>query len=249
MKLRQFAKKVVHSTGLFPQVRALKRRLDRSARNDLARDLRLYAQFIRPGDLVFDIGVNLGQKATVFLACGARVVGAEPNPLCFATIRREVRGKDFTLVPKAAGAASGSMMLNIVGTESTASLRADWRALHDHGSPSQVPVEVTTLDTLIGEFGVPSFCKIDVEGFELQVLRGLSRPLAMVTFEYHAEERDQLLLCLERLDDLASIRINLIRLNEERFELPEWLSLPQFQAWLDGGRLPPAGDCFVASAP
>ncbi len=39
-----------------------------------------YSQFIRPGDLVFDIGANRGDRTEVFVQMGARVVAAEPQP-------------------------------------------------------------------------------------------------------------------------------------------------------------------------
>ena len=43
---------------------------------------------------------------------------------------------------------------------------------------------MTTLDTLVAEYGEPAFCKIDVEGFEVEALKGLSRPLRALSFEY-----------------------------------------------------------------
>ena len=47
---------------------------------------------------------------------------------------------------------------------------------HVHWEPGAT-VSVITLDDLIAQYGEPAFCKIDVEGYELEVLRGLSRPL------------------------------------------------------------------------
>ncbi|MEZ4584405.1 MAG: FkbM family methyltransferase [Caldilineaceae bacterium] len=37
-----------------------------------------------------------------------------------------------------------------------------------------IPVTVTTLDRLIAQYGVPAFCKIDVEGYELALVRAVT---------------------------------------------------------------------------
>jgi FkbM family methyltransferase len=244
MGFKQSAKQAALATGLFPAIRSLKRKVCR-AESEVEIDAQLYSRFIAPGDLVFDVGVNLAQKALAFAKCGARVIAVEPNQLCFPTIRREMKGKDYVLVPKALAAQPGQMILNVVGTESTASLRTDWQPLKEHGNCRQMPVEVTTLDALIEEYGVPDFCKIDVEGFELEVLEGLTRPLKMVTFEYHASERGRMMACLRKLECLSPIKINFISINGDHFELAEWLTLGEF---LDCGvDLPRVGDCFVSS--
>src|SRR5262249_60695009 len=48
-----------------------------------------------------------------------------------------------------------------------------------------IEVNVVTLDSLIDEFGVPDYIKIDVEGFDLEVLRGLSQPIALLSVEFN----------------------------------------------------------------
>lgn len=69
-------------------------------------------------------------------------------------------------------------------------------------------VSVTTLDRLIEQYGVPVFCKIDVEGFEFQVLRGLSGPLKAVSFEFTPEFIDAAVNCVRYLSQLGSNRFN-----------------------------------------
>src|SRR5689334_4646326 len=44
--------------------------------------LRFYRQFVGPGDLVFDVGANVGHVTKVFLRAGARVVAIEPQSIC-----------------------------------------------------------------------------------------------------------------------------------------------------------------------
>ena len=43
---------------------------------------RFYAQFIQPGDLCFDLGAHLGNRANAWLALGAKIVAVEPQPSC-----------------------------------------------------------------------------------------------------------------------------------------------------------------------
>jgi FkbM family methyltransferase len=44
-------------------------------------------------------------------------------------------------------------------------------------------VETTTLDSLISEYGVPHYLKVDVEGFETSVFRGLHTAISYLSFE------------------------------------------------------------------
>jgi hypothetical protein len=87
-----------------------------------------------------------------------------------------------------------------------------------------VTVPVTTLDSLIALHGEPAFCKIDVEGFEREVLKGLSRPLARLSFEFHAEFIGEALACLERLRELGMYRFNFTQENRPVFESTKTLN-------------------------
>ena len=67
-----------------------------------------------------------------------------------------------------------------------------------------IRVPITTLDSLIARHGVPTFIKIDVEGFEFEVLVGLSRPINAISFEFTTIQRDVALDCVERCVALGS---------------------------------------------
>src|ERR1700691_2125052 len=76
-------KKLSISCGLYGPLRRLYRRLlDKKGLRRFQDDVALYAPFISPGDLCFDVGANIGEKTEVFLALGARVVAFEPQPYC-----------------------------------------------------------------------------------------------------------------------------------------------------------------------
>ena len=125
-------------------------------------------------------------------------------------------------------------------------LREDWRGLkYPDGTVETTKVEVTTLDNLIAEHGAPAFVKIDVEGYEVEVLMGLTSYVPALTFEFSASESDRLRSCLQLLNRCPNIQVNLIEMNDRDFILPEWLSIDEFNAWADTSTLPDIGDIFV----
>ena len=246
MPAPRMLKRIAQNFGVFAQARAFYRRLSPEVRSSLQTDNELYGRFISPGDLVFDIGANLGQKSEVFLELGARVVGVEPNPCCKAVLQNLFRHNiHFTHVPQAVGSEKGTASLTFVSTSSTASLRSDWAYVAlDGETASKVDVEVTTLDTLIDQFGMPSFCKIDVEGFEIEALKGLSAMPKMLTLEYHVDELDELNACLDRLLAIGATQANIIPMNEGHFVFSDWKAIDVLRAMAASGSLPSVGDVF-----
>ena len=192
-----------------------------------------YRQFVRPGDLCFDIGAHLGDRTGHFLALGARVVALEPQPGPLAVLRRLYGGDArVTLIAAAAGAAPGEAELAIDPMNPTvASLSPEWRArvarvrsFAGIAWRERLRVPVTTLDALIAEHGRPAFCKIDVEGFEAAVLEGLSQPLPALSIEYIPAALDGTFAALARLKALGDYRFNRSPGESLRFPVLQWRS-------------------------
>jgi hypothetical protein len=90
---------------------------------------------------------------------------------------------------------------------------------------------MTTLDSAIQRFGVPQYCKIDVEGWELHVLKGLHQPIPLISFEYHQDEgrMQDAYACLDYLNMLTEITVNVASNEKTELVLDEWLKLAMFK--------------------
>lgn len=205
---------------------------------------RLYRGLVPAGGLVFDVGAHLGDRTLAFAGLGARVVALEPQPALHAWLRRRLRGRPGVVLRAAAvGPAPGIAELAISeATPTVSTLAHDWRRRIGRDNPSfrnvawegGVHVPVTTLDALIAEYGRPAFCKIDVEGYEAEVLAGLGSPLPALSFEFVGGSLDVADACIERLIALGDYRFNVICGEGRRFRFDEWLDAGALRARLHG---------------
>ncbi|GHD41255.1 hypothetical protein GCM10017083_05460 [Thalassobaculum fulvum] len=144
-------------------------------------DSRSAGWFVRPGDVVYDIGADRGGTAAMYLERGAAAVYSfEPLPANRALVPDRVRNHPaFHLLPFALSDSSGTAELRVPEKNSAAStLSPKFSRLYQErrgGEVEVVEVETRTLDEL--ELPRAAFWKIDVEGAELEVLRGAERTL------------------------------------------------------------------------
>jgi FkbM family methyltransferase len=219
---------------------------------------RLYRQFVQPGDLVFDIGAHVGDRVAAFRRLQARVVAIEPQPALVKTLRLFYsRDPKVTIEAAAAGRQAGfiELIVNLdnptVSTVSTDFIAAAAAAPGWQGQtwPKRLRVPVTTIDALIGRHGMPAFIKIDVEGFEAEVLAGLGQPVQALSFEFTLIQRGIARACVERCRALGYARFNATLGESQTFEHSDWIDANAIARWLD--KLPPAansGDVYARLA-
>jgi FkbM family methyltransferase len=209
----------------------------------------------RPGNLIFDIGANHGQKIDVFLRLGARIVALEPDRsnqeiLEQSFHRFRLSPKPVVIVGKAVsdhagvetmfvdepGSAKNTLNRKWVDTLRTDSAR--FGSTLDFGEKTEV--ETTTVEELIRAHGRPFFMKIDVEGHEPSVLKGMSSPIPFVSFEVNLPEfKPEGVECIQLLEQVAANgRFNYAADCTRGLDLPQWLPAAAFLTELENCKKP-----------
>jgi FkbM family methyltransferase len=219
---------------------------------------RLHGALVGRGDLVFDIGAHVGDRVASFRRLGARIVAVEPQRAMVKVLGLLYgRSADVTIEASAVGRDVGTatMMINADNpTVSTASHDFMNAARDAPGWETQrwttsVAVPLTTLAALIGKHGEPAFIKIDVEGFELEALQGLTRAVKALSFEFTTIQREVALACIERCVALGYKRFNAALGESQQFVNSDWVGAEEIAGWLTG--LPHSansGDIYAALA-
>jgi hypothetical protein len=112
-----------------------------------------------------------------------------------------------------------------------------------------IDVGIVTLDQLIGIHGLPDFCKIDTEGYEYEVLKGLSCPIKSLSFEYHLKFIESTMQSIDYLSRLNMRYFNYSPGESMKFGLKRWVSANEMKEILR--KLPDwninvQGDIYVA---
>ena len=157
------------------------------------------ANCLRPGDIFYDIGANIG----FFSVIAAKLVGPsghvyafEPVPQNAAGVQRNATLNQFrniTVFEKAVSSSTGTGKLLLAVHPGGAMLATTDGAITTDFNES-ILVDLVSIDALIAEQALPppTVVKIDVEGAELEVLRGMSRTMEQFkpVIIYETDDKD-----------------------------------------------------------
>ena len=217
---------------------------------------RFYRSLLSPGDLAFDVGAHVGNRTRAMRAAGARVIAVEPQAP-FAGFLRQTLPRDVVLVDAALGERECQAEMAVSSLHPTvSSLQPDFAEAaisapgfgHVRWDRRQT-VRVTTLDRLIAAHGIPAYVKIDVEGFELAVLSGLSQPVPLLSVEYLPALPGRTEAVIDHLARLGPYRFNPVPGEASRFLWPDWRDAAATRDWLAGlSRGARSGDLYARLA-
>lgn len=182
---------------------------------------------------LFDIGTNRGEYTLNYLGKNpdSNVVCVEPNPKLYERLKSTLPEK-VSILNLALSENEGQIEFyeciedDTVSTVSkvfleqscfstSSKIMANGKMFKDHYNyRDPITVKTTTLDKIIETYGNPELIKIDVEGHELEVLKGLTKKSGKITFEWHETFKDRIIECVRHLHGIGY----------EKFGTPIWES-------------------------
>lgn len=214
-----------------------------------------YAMFIRPGDVCFDIGAHTGNRANTWARMGANVIAVEPQPVFVEFMTKRFRNlNNIQILAAAVGSTSNKAFLHIsTGHPTLSTLSGEWMGTIKDFQPAvhfnqKIQVEVITLDEMITKYGIPAFCKIDVEGFEEEVLKGLSTVVPALSFEFFPTTAARTIQCIRLVNNLASYKFNWSFTESFKYNSPEWLDADAMETAVIAYRGKKSGDIYAIKA-
>jgi FkbM family methyltransferase len=199
-------KEILVDAGLYYKVNEIRFRNDGRSRLQKA----FYSKLIQKSDVVFDVGANVGQRSAIFAELARFVVAFEPQAECVRHLKSRFRFKsNVEIQPVALSDSEGEAVIyqsssNTISSMSEKFVKTVGKTVFaDEKWDKSITIRTKTLDQMIALYGMPGFIKIDVEGFEINVLRGLSRPAPFLSFEFIPLAMDEVKKCLARLHEIS----------------------------------------------
>jgi len=216
--------------------------------------IEFYSKLIQPKELVFDIGANVGNRTSVFLEIGAEVIAFEPQKRCFDYLTKKFGNHSLFYGEHCAiGSTKGIQEMMVCEADTLSSLSKEWIEATKKSGRFEAyhwnqleQVRIETLNDIITKHGVPKFIKIDVEGYEFEVLSTLNQPIEFLSIEFTPEHMSNTIMCLDYLVALSQrAQFNFSVGESMAFEFSNWVNekdIKQFLSKFDSNNF---GDVYI----
>jgi FkbM family methyltransferase len=202
--------------------------------------MQIYDIILKNNVLCFDIGANVGNKTEKILNFSSKVICVEPQPNCVTKLKTKFSSiPNVIIVNKGCGPKIGNSKLFISQYDTLSTMSQEFidttkkERFRGVSWNSDIDVEVTTLDSLIDEYGLPFYCKIDIEGYELEVLKGLTQPIPYISLEFTPELKENTFKCIDYLLELdKNYLFNYSEGESGLFTFDEWIDGVEMKKFL-----------------
>ena len=189
--------------------------------------------YFAPGDIYFDIGAHKGDKAIQFISKNYEVVLVEPQPMCINYLKELFAdNKRVHILQSGLGDRPDVLELSINSQEPVlTTFNEEWKTGRFSKSnwDLKLDVPITTIDNLINKYGQPRYIKIDVEGYEFNVIKGLTRKSGLISFEFTSEFMRNTSRCISYLNSIGYKNYNFSQADDLNFFLDNWLDAESFE--------------------
>lgn len=160
-------------------------------------------------NLVFDIGSNTGYTVEHFRQRAKAVIAFEPNPELANDLRRRFQGTNVTVDERGLSNECGRKIFHLCNAHTISTFSTDWisgsRFTGTYNWDRSIEVETITLEKALSIYGEPDYIKIDVEGYEYEVLSSFNQLLenTIISFEWAEEQKDKIQATLEHVQKIG----------------------------------------------
>ena len=137
------------------------------------------------------------------------MIGFEPNPRLVEILRKRFNNRNVIIDSRGLSNEIGEKKFRIANADTISTFSEDWvnnsRFTGGYSWNEGIIVDTTTLDSVIEQYGTPDYIKIDVEGYEFEVLTSLTKVLenTIISFEWAEEQKNKIEQTIKYLFNLG----------------------------------------------